>query len=176
MGLLSPGRQVGRQVNDYTNLLACPHDESQPGETMRKFPAMIARTALAAAVLAPALAAAQQQINILMFQDSSCAGWSKTANNKVLRAQYEFWIRGFVSGHNYANPARQVPTGKLPGGEQLYAYLDQYCLDNPNSSFVGGAFRLVEQYRVATPSLKSPAPAPAPAPKKDAPKAPAPVK
>jgi hypothetical protein len=129
---------------------------------MSRFPALVVAAALAAAMPAPP-AAAQQQINILLFEDSTCAAWSKTAGNKLLRAQYEFWIRGFVSGHNYANRARQVPTGKLPGGDQLYAYLDQYCLDNPNSSFVGAAFRLVEQYREATP----------PAVKKDAPKAPA---
>lgn len=128
---------------------------------MIRFP--IAAAAIAA--LAAALpAAAQQQINILMFEDATCAAWARTANNKLLRAQYEFWIRGFVSGHNYANPARQVAVGRLPGGDQLYAYLDEYCHDNPNSSFVGGAFRLVEQYREATPAPK------APAAKKDAPR------
>jgi hypothetical protein len=120
---------------------------------MAKLKALVAAAALAAALPA----AAQQQINVFLFEDSSCAAWMKTAGNKPLRAEYEFWIRGFVSGHNYANPARQVPTGKLPGGEQLYAYLDEYCHDNPNSSFVGGAFRLVEQYREATPAPKAPA-------------------
>jgi hypothetical protein len=80
-----------------------------------------------------------------------------------VRAQYEFWIRGFVSGHNYATPARQVVTGKLPGGEQLYAYLDQYCHDNPNSSFVGGALRLVEQFRETTAPAKKDAAKPPPA-------------
>ena len=135
---------------------------------MRTVDAMNAIRLLAAAALAAALPAAaqQQQINILMFEDSSCAAWSKTAGNRLLRAQYEFWIRGFVSGHNYANPARQVAVGRLPGGDPLYAYLDAYCHDNPNSSFVGAAFRLVEQYREATPATKTPAPrkeTPAPA-------------
>jgi hypothetical protein len=125
---------------------------------------------LAAVALVPAWAAAQpQQINILVFEDSSCAAWSKSANNKLIRAHYESWIRGFVSGHNYANPSRQVPTGKVPGGEQLYAYLDQYCLDNPNSSFVGGAIRLVEQFREATPVQKPAAAARKPEASKAAP-------
>jgi hypothetical protein len=123
--------------------------------------------ALAAAMLAPP-AAAQQQLNIFSFDDTSCAAWSKSAGNRAIRAQYEFWIRGFASGHNYANQGRQVPVGKLPGSDRLYAYLDEYCHDNPNSSFVGGAFRLVEQFREATPPAK---PAAAPV-KKEAPKAP----
>lgn len=129
---------------------------------MRRIPLLIAPIALAALTLGPAPAAAQQQINILLFEDSSCATWSKSANNKLIRAHYESWIRGFVSGHNYASPARQVAVGKFPGGEQLYAHLDQYCHDNPNSNFVGAAFRLVEQYRETIAPVKQPAPAKTP--------------
>ena len=125
--------------------------------------------------LAPAAATAQQQqVNIFFpFDNASCATWGKYAGNRAIRQQYEFWILGFVSGHNYANPARQVPTGKLPVGDQLYAYLDEYCHDNPNSSVVGGAFRLIEQFRENTTAQKPQTPA-APAKKeagKDAPKA-----
>lgn len=102
-----------------------------------------------------AVLAQQQQVNIFFpFDNASCATWGKYAGNRAIRQQYEFWILGFVSGHNYANPARQVPTGKLPVSDQLYAYLDEYCHDNPNSSVVGGAFRLIEQFRETTPAAK----------------------
>lgn len=121
---------------------------------MHKF---LMRCALTAAIAAPALAA-EQQINIFFpFDNASCATWGKYANNRPIRQQYEFWILGFVSGHNYANPARQVPTGKLPVSDQLYAYLDAYCHDNPNSSVIGGAFRLIEQFRETTLAAKPPA-------------------
>lgn len=134
------------------------------------------RKTLMAAALAGACIAlpafAQQQINIFFpFENASCTTWGKYAGNRAVRQQYEFWVLGFVSGHNYANPARQVPTGKLPVGDQLYAYLDNYCHDNPNSSVVGGAFRLIEQFRENTPAAKA-APVPAPA-KKEAAKEPA---
>ena len=107
--------------------------------------------------LAPAAALAQQQqVNIFFpFDNASCATWGKYAGNRAIRQQYEFWILGFVSGHNYANPSRQVPTGKLPVSDQLYGYLDEYCHDNPNSSVVGGAFRLIEQFRETTPAAKA---------------------
>lgn len=103
-----------------------------------------------------AVLAQQQQVNIFFpFDSASCATWGKYAGNRAIRQQYEFWILGFVSGHNYANPARQVPTGKLPVSDQLYGYLDEYCHDNPNSSVVGGAFRLIEQFRETTPAAKA---------------------
>ncbi len=137
---------------------------------MRKFTTYCAVVSLAATALAPAAAGAQQQVNIFFpFENASCATWGKYAGNRAIRQQYEFWILGFVSGHNYANPSRQVPTGKLPVGDQLYGYLDEYCHDNPNSSMVGGAFRLIEQFRETTAAVK---PAVVPA-KKEAPKAPA---
>lgn len=149
---------------------------------MRKILLQLTVLSLALHVLAPgAVRAQQQQVNIFFpFDNASCATWGKYAGNRAIRQQYEFWILGFVSGHNYANPARQVPTGKLPVSDQLYAYLDEYCHDNPNSSVVGGAFRLVEQFRENASAQKPQTPA-APAKKdapKEAPKAapPAPVK
>ena len=81
---------------------------------------LVAATAAAAAETAP-------PINIIFSADNAaCAAWTKSAGNKLVRQQYEIWARGFVSGHNYANPARQVKVGALPGGEELYQYFDQY--------------------------------------------------
>ena len=110
---------------------------------------------LGAAALTSGTAGAQQQINIFFpFDSAACATWSKYAGNNAIRQQYEFWILGLVSGHNYASPARQVPTGKLPAGEALYVQLDEYCKENPSSSVVGGAFRLIEQLRETIPATK----------------------
>ena len=116
--------------------------------------------------LLPAIAAAQgQQVNIFSFADSSCNAWLKTSGNKLVRAQYEFWMRGFVSGHNFANQSRQVAVGNFPAGDMMYLYLDDYCRDNPNSSYITGAIHLVEQLREPTAPAK-----PAPT-KKEPPKA-----
>ncbi len=113
---------------------------------------------LLAALLPAAAHAQQRQVNVFWFEDATCAAWTKTAGNKLVRLQYEFWVRGFASGHNYANPSRQVRVGTLATGDGLYAFLDQYCLENPESSFVGGVIRLVEQVReAAAPARKGPA-------------------
>jgi hypothetical protein len=133
----------------------------------------------AAALLAMsllALGAAQgQQVNVFTFEDASCNAWTKSGSNQLLRAQYEFWVRGFVSGHNFANPSRQVKIGAFPGSDALYQYLDQYCRDNPSLSFVGGAIRLVDELREpAAPSKLAPKKA-APAKKEPAKDAPVPA-
>jgi len=134
--------------------------------------ALLGTTALLA-ILLPAAAHAQgRQINVFTFEDASCSAWTKSANNKLLRAQYEFWIRGFVSGHNYGNPSRQVKIGMLPGSEELYQFLDIYCRDNSTLSFIGGAIRLVEELRDPDVPPSKPAPRPAPAKKEPAKAAP----
>ncbi len=128
------------------------------------------KSSLGAAVLfvlsLPALGAAPgQRVQINIFwgnEDASCTAWVKSADNKAIRAYYDFWVRGFVSGYNYGNPAQQVQDGALPPSEALHQYLDQYCRDNPALSFTGGAIRLVEE-------LREPAAPPKPAPKKPAP-------
>ena len=116
--------------------------------------AFVRMSALLACLL-PALAAAQkQEVNIFWFDDASCGAWSKSASNKGLRMQYESWVRGFVSGHNYASPRRQVKVGKLPGSLALNQFLDAYCKDNPTQSFVGGAIQLVEDLRESEPAAR----------------------
>ena len=97
----------------------------------------------------PSMAAAPApSVNIIFTaENASCAAWTKSAGNRLVRAQYEFWARGFVSGHNYANPAHQVKVGTFPGGDELYQYFDQYCRDNPQQSFVAGTIDLVLQMR-----------------------------
>lgn len=121
------------------------------------------------AVWLPANARAQErQINMFWGEDASCATWMKSASNKLIRAQYDFWVRGFASGHNFGNPSDQVKVGAFPASEELHRHLDQYCRDNPQASFMGGAIQLVEQLRepVAAPKKTPARPVPAPAPAK----------
>jgi len=108
-------------------------------------------------------------VNIIFSADNAaCAAWTKSAGNKLVRQQYEIWARGFVSGHNYANPARQVKVGAFPSGDDLYKYFDQFCRDNPQQSFVAGVIQMVEQLAESAkpapsskPAAKKPAAAPA---------------
>ncbi len=86
------------------------------------------------------------------FDDVSCAAWTRSASDKLARAQYGIWFRGFVSGYNFGNPGNQVLLGKLPDPPGVAAYIDKFCRDNPNVSFVGAAIPLVRELRqVPTP-------------------------
>ncbi len=129
---------------------------------MKSISAMAAITVL----MVPAITAEPAQpINIIFSADNAaCAAWTKSAGNKLVRAQYEFWARGFVSGHNYANPSHQIAVGAFPGGDDLYRYFDRFCGENPQQTFVGGAIQLIEQLRATAPTKSAPARAqPAPA-------------
>lgn len=109
--------------------------------------------------LVPVPAAAQgHQVEVFWGEDASCTAWTRARDNPALRAYYEYWIRGFASGHNFALPSKQVRVGKLPGGEALYQYIDQYCKADPTQSFIGAAIGLVETLREpAAPPAKTPA-------------------
>ncbi|MDB5811006.1 MAG: hypothetical protein JWN94_3128 [Betaproteobacteria bacterium] len=107
--------------------------------------------------------AAEPQINIIFSaENATCTAWTNSADNKLVRQQYEIWARGFASGYNYATPARQVKVGAFPSGDDLYQYFDQYCSNSPQQSFVAATIQLVEQLANSAPAAK-PAPARKPA-------------
>ena len=103
----------------------------------------------------PAAAQPKQQINMFAFEDSSCKKWTESRGDQYKRAFYEVWIRGFMSGHNYANPRQQVPTGGLPRDDGLHRFLDDYCKLNPANSVFDAAIWLATDLR---PSGGLPAP------------------
>lgn len=79
------------------------------------------------------------------FADTSCGAWAKSADSDWLRAQYIYWIRGFISGYNYGQLDRQISSDLMPNNETLGLYVDKYCRDNPLKPFVGAAFDLVKE-------------------------------
>jgi hypothetical protein len=92
-------------------------------------------------------AQAQAPIAIMAFQDASCDAWMESADNEADRAQYRYWVRGFVSGHNYANPEHQVRLQRMPDNEALTLYIDKFCGDTPLVPFTSAAFQLVKELR-----------------------------
>lgn len=100
---------------------------------------------LAALILAilSATAAAAAPLKILAFDDSSCKTWIQSKDDPELRLQYLAWARGFLSGHNYANQARQV-TDVSNGTVELY--ITRYCKEKPNGLFIDAAYRMSDEY------------------------------
>jgi hypothetical protein len=103
--------------------------------------------AFVGALLCCAASASDEPINVAGFADMSCGAWAKSRPDSAARAQYLAWIRGFITGVNYASPKRQIALVRLPSDETTELYVDKYCRENPLSEFPGAAFRLVEELR-----------------------------
>lgn len=101
----------------------------------------IAHLVAIAVLLAGEAQAAPQ--NILGFDDMSCAAWSKSKSDPDQRAAYIVWIRGFLSGHNYALPGQQVST--ISSGT-IEVNINNYCSTTPAGNISDGAMRLSDQF------------------------------
>ncbi|MCL2346267.1 MAG: hypothetical protein FWC58_10505 [Desulfobulbus sp.] len=97
---------------------------------------------VAAASIHFGLAPAAAQ-NVLGLDDMSCAAWGGAKGDPDQRAAHVVWIRGFLSGHNYALPKQQVAT--ISSGT-IENFINRYCASNPKGSFGDGAMRLSDQF------------------------------
>lgn len=100
----------------------------------------------ATAALCTALASCPSSaagLNILGLDDMSCATWIKSKDDPDLRGPYIVWVRGFLTGHNYALPGQQVAT--ISSGT-IELKINQYCARNPSGLFSEGAMRLSDEF------------------------------
>jgi hypothetical protein len=81
------------------------------------------------------------------FDKMSCSDWLDSYGNDEVRAQYIAWIRGIVTGYNFANPDNQVAMGHMPGDFALGLFVDSYCRSHRSTSIAGAAFALIEERR-----------------------------
>lgn len=78
------------------------------------------------------LASAQAvPVKMLGFDDMSCAAWSASKGNDDQRAVYLTWMRGVLTGHNYAQPSQQVSS--ISSGT-IEMFVNTYCSSNPKAS------------------------------------------
>ena len=112
--------------------------------TPRKFPPPYRQTL---AVLALALVAlpviAAPAVKILGFDDMSCQAWKQSQHDPDQRAQYVVWMRGLLTGHNYARPGQQVSAISSGTIEQ---FVTRYCNEHSQEGFDDAIFRLSDQY------------------------------
>lgn len=82
-------------------------------------------------------------LNILGVDDLSCAGWSKSKETPDQRAITVVWMRGVLTGHNYALPSQQVSS--ISSGT-IESYVNGYCAKNPNGLVSDAIFRLSDEF------------------------------
>ncbi|WP_428827676.1 hypothetical protein ACLIKD_06690 [Azonexus sp. IMCC34842] len=98
--------------------------------------------AIGLAILSPP-SSAQVPLKILGFDDMSCQAWTASKDDTDQRAIYLSWIRGLLTGHNYARPSQQVST--ISSGT-IDQYVSRYCREHPQGRFDDAAFRLSDQF------------------------------
>jgi hypothetical protein len=82
-------------------------------------------------------------LNILGVDDLSCAGWNKSKENPDQRNIQVVWMRGVLTGHNYAMPGQQVSS--ISSGT-IESYVNGYCARNPNGLISDAVFRLSDDF------------------------------
>ena len=107
---------------------------------------MLRKTLLAVAlllvVLAPASAGAAP-LKVLGFEDMSCQAWLKSKDDVEQRKAYVAWVRGFLSGHNYANQSQQI---SVVSSATVELYVQRFCSEKPLGQFTDAALRMSDQY------------------------------
>ena len=82
-------------------------------------------------------------VKLLGFEDMSCQAWKQSQNDPDQRAQYVVWMRGLLTGHNYARPSQQVSTISSGTIEQ---FVTRYCNEHSQDGFDDAIFRRSDQY------------------------------
>jgi len=97
---------------------------------------------LLASTALPISPATATPLKLLGLDDMSCAAWKKQTDPE-LREPYIQWVRGFLSGHNYANQSKQV--GEVSKGT-VVLFVDRYCAENSKASVGDAAMRMSDRY------------------------------
>ncbi|WP_291990947.1 hypothetical protein [Candidatus Accumulibacter sp. ACC007] len=98
---------------------------------------------LLSALAAGTACAAEIPVKILGPDDLSCRAWTESRADADERALYVAWIRGVLTGHNYALRSQQVST--MSGGT-IEKHATRYCNDNPRGDLSDAAFRLSDKF------------------------------
>ena len=88
-------------------------------------------------------AAAPIPLKIVGFDDMSCRAWIKSKDDAEQRKEYLAWIRGVLTGHNYANPGQQVSAMSTATVEN---FVDRYCIEKPTGDFGEAALRMSDRF------------------------------
>ena len=73
----------------------------------------------------------------------SCGAWVASKEDKDQRELYIVWIRGLLTGHNYANQKQQI--SDVSNGT-VENFVDRYCASNPTGEFKDAALRMSDRF------------------------------
>lgn len=106
----------------------------------KKMP-LLTRIFLVATLVASGVNAAP--VKMVGFDDMSCRAWVKSKEDAEQRKIYVAWIRGALTGHNYANQSQQVSAVSSGTVEN---FVDRYCVEKPVGEFGDAALRMADKF------------------------------
>lgn len=104
---------------------------------------MFLRSLLIAVAVISAHGVSAAPLKIIGFGDMSCRAWVVSKDDAEQRGQYLAWVRGVLSGHNYANQSRQV--SEISSGT-VENYVNRYCNQNSQGKFSDAALRMSDEF------------------------------
>ena len=90
-----------------------------------------------------ATAAEAAPVKIVGLDDMSCRSWIHSKEDGDQRKIQLAWVRGVLSGHNYAN--QKQPVSSISNGT-VENFVDRYCSDNPAGEFSDAALRMSDKF------------------------------
>jgi len=97
---------------------------------------------LLCAAMCSASVSAAAPLKVLGFDDMSCQAWAESRDDAEQRALYIAWMRGVLTGYNYARPGQQVSA--MSSGT-IENFINRYCSEKPKDSFGEAILRLSDQ-------------------------------
>jgi hypothetical protein len=88
-------------------------------------------------------AAMAAQVKFVGLDDMSCRNWIRSKEDSDQRKIQLAWVRGVLTGHNYANQKQQV--SNISNGT-VENFVDRYCSDNPQGEFSDAALRMSDKF------------------------------
>ena len=90
-----------------------------------------------------AFGASAAPLKILGFDDMSCRTWVSSKDDIEQRKTYLAWMRGVLTGHNYANQRQQV---SVISSGTIENFVNRYCAEKPLGDFGDAALRLSDSF------------------------------
>jgi hypothetical protein len=82
-------------------------------------------------------------LKFLGLDDMSCRSWIQSKSDSELRKTQLTWVRGVLTGHNYANQRQQV---SVVSNGTIENFVDRYCSDNPQGEYSDAALRMTDKF------------------------------
>lgn len=107
---------------------------------MPRTPSLFRLFLLAALLATPVVAA---PVKMIGFDDMSCHAWVQSKQDADQRKLYVAWVRGVLTGHNYARQSQQI---SAVSNGTVENFVDRYCAEKPLGDFGDAALRMSDRF------------------------------